>query len=136
MSCLLFYFFFSSRRRHTRCALVTGVQTCALPIWRKPTQPLHSAQTPSNTTMASSAAGSAGFGVLKPALVADQSPAQRQRGFDLERVAPFRLALAAVHAVEQRRRHRQPAEQLHAVDEPPHPALLRVPGEPEGPNRN
>src|SRR3546814_9124930 len=34
-------FFFSSRRRHTRCALVTGVQTCALPIfeeagdWRK-----------------------------------------------------------------------------------------------------
>src|SRR3546814_1252271 len=33
---LFFYFhcmfFFSSRRRHTRCALVTGVQTCALPI--------------------------------------------------------------------------------------------------------
>src|SRR3546814_16386525 len=26
-------FFFSSRRRHTRCALVTGVQTCALPIF-------------------------------------------------------------------------------------------------------
>src|SRR3546814_14688674 len=28
--------FFSSRRRHTRCALVTGVQTCALPIWPGP----------------------------------------------------------------------------------------------------
>src|SRR3546814_5745946 len=28
-----FFFFFSSRIRHTRCALVTGVQTCALPIW-------------------------------------------------------------------------------------------------------
>src|SRR3546814_10480094 len=28
-------FFFSSRRRHTRCALVTGVQTCALPIWQQ-----------------------------------------------------------------------------------------------------
>ena len=27
-------FFFSSRRRHTRCADVTGVQTCALPIWK------------------------------------------------------------------------------------------------------
>src|SRR3546814_7148396 len=27
---------FSSRRRHTRCALVTGVQTCALPIWEAP----------------------------------------------------------------------------------------------------
>src|SRR3546814_5198230 len=31
MFCL--FFFFSSRRRHTRCALVTGVQTCALPIY-------------------------------------------------------------------------------------------------------
>src|SRR3546814_3930359 len=31
-----FCFFFSSRRRHTRCALVTGVQTCALPIWYAP----------------------------------------------------------------------------------------------------
>src|SRR3546814_8000332 len=30
--CLYCCFFFSSRRRHTRCALVTGVQTCALPI--------------------------------------------------------------------------------------------------------
>src|SRR3546814_16193575 len=29
---LCFFFFFSSRRRHTSCALVTGVQTCALPI--------------------------------------------------------------------------------------------------------
>src|SRR3546814_14978442 len=26
------FFFLSSRRRHTSCALVTGVQTCALPI--------------------------------------------------------------------------------------------------------
>src|SRR3546814_1967655 len=31
---LVLVFFFSSRRRHTRCALVTGVQTCALPICR------------------------------------------------------------------------------------------------------
>src|SRR3546814_5319858 len=30
--CIVF-FLFSSRRRHTRCALVTGVQTCALPIY-------------------------------------------------------------------------------------------------------
>src|SRR3546814_7962736 len=29
---MFFFFFFSSRRRHTSCALVTGVQTCALPI--------------------------------------------------------------------------------------------------------
>src|SRR3546814_1310977 len=38
LSCLLSFrhgccFFFSSRRRHTRCALVTGVQTCVLPIY-------------------------------------------------------------------------------------------------------
>src|SRR3546814_4423878 len=32
MFCDIIHFFFSSRRRHTRCALVTGVQTCALPI--------------------------------------------------------------------------------------------------------
>src|SRR3546814_1063087 len=30
---IVIIFFFSSRRRHTRCALVTGVQTCALPIF-------------------------------------------------------------------------------------------------------
>src|SRR3546814_4318835 len=30
---LVLCFFFSTRRRHTRCALVTGVQTCSLPIW-------------------------------------------------------------------------------------------------------
>src|SRR3546814_6087679 len=34
MSVFMCYFFFSSRRRHTRCALVTGVQTCALPIYK------------------------------------------------------------------------------------------------------
>src|SRR3546814_1642317 len=33
---ILIVFFFSSRRRHTRCALVTGVQTCALPIFPTP----------------------------------------------------------------------------------------------------
>src|SRR3546814_3717723 len=32
VSCFVFFFFFSSRRRHTSCSLVTGVQTCALPI--------------------------------------------------------------------------------------------------------
>src|SRR3546814_3374052 len=36
MFIFLFFFFFSSRRRHTSCALVTGVQTCALPILHQP----------------------------------------------------------------------------------------------------
>src|SRR3546814_3216762 len=35
----VFVFFVSSRIRHTRCALVTGVQTCALPI--SPHHPRH-----------------------------------------------------------------------------------------------
>src|SRR3546814_9249606 len=46
----VFSFFFSSRRRHTRCALVTGVQTCALPICRcralRDLQPRRSAEHP------------------------------------------------------------------------------------------
>src|SRR3546814_9578219 len=39
MSC--YVFFFSSRRRHTRCALVTGLQTCALPIWSRARGRIH-----------------------------------------------------------------------------------------------
>src|SRR3546814_15732929 len=35
---MFLFFFFSSRRRHTRCALVTGVQTCALPIYGETSQ--------------------------------------------------------------------------------------------------
>src|SRR3546814_4437898 len=37
---LYLFFFFSSRRRHTRCALVTGVQACALPISALPSDHL------------------------------------------------------------------------------------------------
>src|SRR3546814_4989353 len=33
MKFIVFFFFFSIRKRHTRGALVTGVQTCVLPIW-------------------------------------------------------------------------------------------------------
>src|SRR3546814_4090412 len=41
------FFFLSSRRRHTRCALVTGVQTCALPISGQPDEAeSHHAQHP------------------------------------------------------------------------------------------
>src|SRR3546814_4212032 len=41
---VLVFFFFSSRRRHTRCALVTGVQTCALPIYEQSEKKLNSAK--------------------------------------------------------------------------------------------
>src|SRR3546814_6295271 len=49
---MLYFFFFSSRRLHTRCALVTGVQTCALPIsirtrqQRSPAPPARRRQSP------------------------------------------------------------------------------------------
>src|SRR3546814_5701929 len=65
-ACVRRSFFFSSRRRHTRCALVTGVQTCALPIcetlsgvveqFEQVTVPLHQAseQIIANTNQVSS----------------------------------------------------------------------------------
>src|SRR3546814_5320322 len=34
-TCVVVLFFFSGRGRHTSCALVTGVQTCALPIYEE-----------------------------------------------------------------------------------------------------
>src|SRR3546814_10095124 len=60
-------FFFSSRRRHTRCALVTGVQTCALPICSDPTalrsSPLYheSLSTMPNATLPVRGLGSVGI---------------------------------------------------------------------------
>src|SRR3546814_1569072 len=40
----LFCLFFTSRIQHTRCSLVTGVQTCALPIYAATSLPLHCAE--------------------------------------------------------------------------------------------
>src|SRR3546814_1577750 len=45
IKCVDLVFFFSSRRRHTRCALVTGVQTCALPIYLPEGAPMWSDMT-------------------------------------------------------------------------------------------
>src|SRR3546814_8153032 len=47
-----FLFFFSSSRRHTRCALVTGVQTCALPISaHSPSKPTKTGSKPTATSI-------------------------------------------------------------------------------------
>src|SRR3546814_1504174 len=62
-------FFFSSRRRHTRCALVTGVQTCALPI----SYPgLREVKVNGNQTQEENAADLAGIELAWDALVASQ----------------------------------------------------------------
>src|SRR3546814_81588 len=54
------YFVFSSRRRHTRCALVTGVQTCALPIWElKARRIFHGTINPTNLFLNEPGGGSA-----------------------------------------------------------------------------
>src|SRR3546814_3073501 len=52
----ILFFFFSSRRRHTRCALVTGVQTCALPICTLPICPRPRSFQPSSSTTVQPAA--------------------------------------------------------------------------------
>src|SRR3546814_15882656 len=76
MNMILYLFFFSSRRRHTRCALVTGVQTCALPIsprWRiemRNRRPIAAALSGTALLMALGACGQRED--LKP--VADQAP--------------------------------------------------------------
>src|SRR3546814_19786460 len=62
------FFFFSSRRRHTRCALVTGVQTCALPIY--------SAQRRAGPGNAANQGRSGGRGITRP----ERSVAKEGRG--------------------------------------------------------
>src|SRR3546814_5196045 len=72
VSCV-FVFFFSSRRRHTRCALVTGVQTCALPI-----------SGPVDGTQVDGGTGDGGTGASAPAA----EPAKPGVGRDRRRPGP------------------------------------------------
>src|SRR3546814_20106760 len=79
-------FFFSSRRRHTRCALVTGVQTCALPIFRLE-RLCNSADRLSAST--DKHAGTSGPDGFDPRIRPESPPAQAQ---DLARVKYERCA--------------------------------------------
>src|SRR3546814_10574938 len=61
----MFLVFLSSRRRHTRCALVTGVQTCALPISLDPTESVGRFRAPSNAAERSRGRTVEGTGVRR-----------------------------------------------------------------------
>src|SRR3546814_6755773 len=73
------FFFFSSRRRHTRCALVTGVQTCALPISLLQVSPRIGGVTEGDSRHACAEASISTFDELRlfnrdrPAVAADQA---------------------------------------------------------------
>src|SRR3546814_3619218 len=83
---LFFIVFFSSRSRHTRCALVTGVQTCALPILGDVVL-----QHLAHLGGAFRAGADDELGAY-PAVVGGIGPAQRRREQGLQDVADRRLA--------------------------------------------
>src|SRR3546814_1769295 len=71
------FFFFSSRRRHTRCALVTGVQTCALPIWLAPGRRAGRIRARAVPPESAFLQGHTGFGSARPALAPCRSEERR-----------------------------------------------------------
>src|ERR1051325_12112377 len=99
-----FMFFFSSRRRHTRLRTVTGVQTCALPIWREAS--LTVVEDTPGRIIVDLARGGARFDVVPRAdrVFAVRAGAVTVRGagssFSVERVAD-RVGVAATKGVVQ-----------------------------------
>src|SRR3546814_3829112 len=88
------FFFFSSRRRHTRCALVTGVQTCALPIcwaaaWAMVTQMMNAPFVLAPGTAALTALGGVAAMLLLGLIGAWQALAEIGRASCRERVCPY-----------------------------------------------
>src|SRR3546814_5254987 len=79
-------FFFSSRRRHTRCALVTGVQTCALPIYGDAANRFQGVAAAAPSQPRSSGASVKGIAGLGAYLYRSREP--RGSGRDLAQVAP------------------------------------------------
>src|SRR3546814_16568354 len=81
-------FFFSSRRRHTRCALVTGVQTCALPICTLIGRLLHDTRGLYDDQLTTLAADSRRHGsqgaALDYALLVDGLEAEREQGITID----------------------------------------------------
>src|SRR3546814_7393789 len=96
VQCSGLVFFFSSRRRHTRCALVTGVQTCALPIFAKRSLLKSSSRGSRGTTSIPSGAV---LGRLRQAAVAATRPRRRseERRVGKECVSPCRSRWSPYH---------------------------------------
>src|SRR3546814_2716445 len=100
-------FFFSSRRRHTRCALVTGVQTCALPIcsptWpasSPPTRPPMSPARRSTSTAVFALFCREGGATLRPEVVCGYRQ-RRQLGGSGFLLQSFQLDAAIGHSMLQ-----------------------------------
>src|SRR3546814_4895848 len=94
-------FFFSSRSRHTRCALVTGVQTCALPISARDRRAAHPARAaPRRHQPAVAGAGSARGGRALGARVPRPAPG---RGLERADLAAYRHGCRAPDGATPRR---------------------------------
>src|SRR3546814_16979564 len=82
---MISFFFFSSRRRHTSCALVTGVQTCALPISYWQTAACEAAAMPStvppSNELVTGAKAEAQALTVEPARAADWSQSDLRFAF-------------------------------------------------------
>src|SRR3546814_4138877 len=108
------HFFFSSRRRHTRCALVTGVQTCALPI-----STFHFPESGANVVTTDSTDWATDCPEYKVTAVQARlvtEPSQWQAGWS-------RFSDIQMQLLEQRK-------QDAATPEPPDPAKPKAPVEP------
>src|SRR3546814_7303231 len=86
--------FFSSRRRHTRCALVTGVQTCALPIW--PVQIAFRGEAYTSRGAFGAAGGGAGAtGAIAFHPADGGEPVRPNGGYGVVRVGPGRIRISS-----------------------------------------
>src|SRR3546814_5263441 len=115
--CLFLFFFFSSRRRHTRCALVTGVQTCALPISPPPATQGSARAVVALPVHASPVAAAEGPCSAKPSAHHQQpyrpAPATRCRR------APATCAVRASPATDVRARHERDCRGHRLADRAP-----------------
>src|SRR3546814_1582505 len=94
---IVFLFFFSSRRRHTRCALVTGVQTCALPIYAVVVDPPRAGARAQVEMIARSAVPRAVMVSCNPNSFARDAKALVDAGFRLERLWPVGQFRWSIH---------------------------------------